>query len=67
MQVYETTPFDLIASTMSRSETFAGHGQAVGALVGLIGQERAEALLAQLRLLAARPEARLWSPPVVER
>jgi protease-4 len=68
MRIHATTPFDLIASTMTRAQASGGSdGQVMGALAGIIGRDRAQALVSQLRAMGARPETRVWSPPLVER
>ena len=68
MRIHETTPFDVIASAMTQAKAgSAAEGQIMSALAGIIGRERAQALLSQIRAMGERPETRLWSPPIVER
>ena len=67
MQIHTATPFDLIASTLTRAQAGASEGQVLGALAGVIGRQRAEALVSQLRAMGQTPGAKVWLPPVVER
>jgi len=39
----------------------------LGALAGVIGRQRAEALISQLRAIGQGPGAKVWMAPVVER
>lgn len=69
MQIHHTTPFDVIASMMTQAK--AGgmpEAQLVTTLSSLVGRERANALLSQVRAMTQQQQgARVWLPPVVER
>jgi len=67
MNIRTATPFDLIASTLTVAKAGASESQVLGALAGVIGQQRAEALISQLRAVAQSPGAKVWMAPVVER
>lgn len=67
MQIHRTTPFEFITSTMTQAQAGAREGQLIGALAGVIGRQRAEALISQLRALGEAPGAKVWMAPVVER
>jgi protease-4 len=69
MTTHRTSPFELLTSTMMQAK-IAGvpEGQILEALGGVVGRDRAEAVLQQLRQIGGQPGgAQLWSPPIVER
>ena len=66
MNTLTATPFDLIARTMTAAKAGASESQVLGALAGVIGQQRAEALISQLRAVGQSPGAKVWMAPVVE-
>ena len=67
MNIHTSTPFELIASTMTAAKAGASEGQVLGAVAGVIGRPRAEALISQLRAVGQAPGAKVWMAPVVER
>jgi len=67
MQIHRTTPFDVIASLMTQARAGAPDASLVHTLAGLIGRDRAEALIRQLGAIQHQSGARVWIPPVVER
>ncbi len=67
LTLHKTTPLQLLSSLLTQSQASAGDAAMLKALTPLIGEGRATALIAQLRAAtAARANAQLWSPPVVE-
>lgn len=66
MQIHRTTPFEFIAGTMTQARLGASDGQMMSALAGLIGRQRAEALISQLRTMGEAPGVKVWMAPVVE-
>lgn len=65
--VPETTPFDLLMGTMAQSTGPVSRQQLAQALAGVVGEERAAALLRQLSQAGQPPSAQVWMPPVRER
>ena len=66
MNIHTATPFDLLTSAMSGAQAGASEGQVLGALAGVIGRQRAKALISQLRAIGQGPGAKVWMAPVVE-
>jgi hypothetical protein len=52
---------------MTAAKAGASEGQVLGAVAGVIGRQRAEALISQLRAVGQAPGAKVWMAPVVER
>ncbi len=67
MQVHSTTPFDVIAGMMTQANAGVPNASLVQTLGGVIGRDRAEALIRQFGAMQQQPGARVWIPPVVER
>jgi protease-4 len=69
MQIHESTPFDLIMGAMASAPGggVSQQHQLVQALAGIVGKDRAAALMRQLMQVGQQPSARVWMPPVSER
>lgn len=68
MNIHRTTPFELLASTMTQAKV-AGvpESRLIEAFGAVIGRNRAQALMDQIRRMGVADGAQVWSPPVVER
>lgn len=66
MQIHRTTPFDLLASTMTRAQAGGVDGKLMDTLGAIVGRNRAKTVIEQLRMMG-EPGVQVWSPPVVER
>jgi hypothetical protein len=66
MQIHEATPFDLIMNTMTavQSRDALWQKQALTGLAGVLGRERAAALLETAAGLSQQPAAQMTMPPV---
>jgi protease-4 len=69
MQIHESTPFDLIMGAMASApgSGVSQQQQLLQALAGVVGKDRAAALVQQLMQVGQQPSARVWMPPVAER
>ena len=67
LKLHEASPFELLSRAMSSAQLSSGEREALGVLTAVIGRQRAEAVLGQIRQLSGRPGAQVWSPPVIER
>lgn len=68
MTIHRTSPFELLTSTMMQAK-IAGvpEGRIAEAAGAIVGRERAQVLIGQLRQMSRQSGAQLWSPSVVER
>ena len=66
MRIHEATPFDLIMNTMTavQSRDALWQKQALTGLAGVLGRERAAALLETAAGLSQQPAAQMTMPPV---
>ena len=67
LNVQDTTPFDLLMGTMAQSTGPVSQQQLLQGLAGVVGKDRAAALLRQLSQAGQPPSAQVWMPPVSER
>ena len=68
MQIHKTTPFDLIMGAMASAPGIGVSQQKLAqSLAGVVGQDRAAALLRQWMQAGESPATRVWMAPVSER
>ncbi len=67
LKKHDVTPFDLMFGAMAQSTGPVSQAQMYQALAGVVGKDRAAALLSQLSQVGQPPSARVWMPPVSER
>jgi protease-4 len=68
MKIHRTSPFELLTSTMMQAKIAGVPESRIAEAVGsIVGRERAEVLIGQLRQMSQQSGAQLWSPSVVER
>lgn len=66
LNVHNVTPLDLVMGTMAQSAGPVSQQQLLQALSGVIGKDRATALLRQLSQANQPPSARVWMAPIAE-
>ncbi len=68
MTIHRTSPFELLTSTMMQAK-IAGvpESRITEAAGAIVGRERAQVLIGQLRQMSQQSGAQLWSPSAVER
>ncbi len=67
LNLQETTPFDLLMGTMAQSTGPVSQQQLMQGLAGVVGKDRAAALLRQFLQAGQPPSAQVWMAPVSER
>jgi protease-4 len=67
LNVQDTTPFDLLMGAMAQSTGPVSQQQLLQGLAGVVGKDRAAAMLRQLSQAGQPPSAQVWMPPVSER
>lgn len=68
MNIHRSSPFQLLTSTMLQAKAGgASEAQIAEALGSVVGRQRAQTLINQLRQLGEPAGVSLWSPPVIER
>jgi len=68
LNIHRSTPFDLLTSTMMQAKAGgATEAQIAEALSAVVGRQRAQLMIGQLKQLGDPAGVRLWSPPVAER
>ncbi len=68
LNIHRSTPFDLLTSTMMQVKAGgATEAQIAEALSAVVGRQRAQLVIGQLKQLGDPAGVRLWSPPVAER
>ena len=68
MQVHQTTPLDLVFGAMASTPgTSVSQQQLAQSLAGVVGKDRAAALLRQWMQAGESPATRVWMAPVSER
>ncbi len=66
--IHRTSPFELLTSTMMQAKIAGVPESRIAEAVGsIVGRERAEVLIGQLRQMSQQSGVQLWSPSVVER
>ena len=68
LNIHRSTPFDLLTSTMMQAKAGGTtEAQIAEALSAVVGRQRAQLVIGQLKQLGDPAGVRLWSPPVAER
>lgn len=68
MTIHRTSPFELLTSTMMQAKIAGVPESRIAEAAGaIVGRERAQVLIGQLRQMSQQSGAQLWSPSVVER
>jgi protease-4 len=66
LRLQEASPFELLSKAMTASKMSDGDRRILSALAPIVGDKRAQAVLGQIRQLAAKPGVQVWQPPIVE-
>ena len=68
LNIHRSSPFQLLTSTLMQAKAGgATEAQIAQALGAVVGRQRAQTLISQLRQLGDPAGVRLWSPPMLER